>query len=79
MTDRTDPVLKQQDLPSDAEFPRLQDEQPPQGRDKRSELLYQRDLSIDPLKLIGNASLALHHHMAPADGSFDFGDEPDGD
>ena len=24
------------------------------------------DADIDPLKLIGNARLALHHHMAPA-------------
>ena len=24
------------------------------------------DKDIDPLKLVGNARLALHHHMAPA-------------
>ena len=24
------------------------------------------DQDIDPLKLVGNARLALHHHMAPA-------------
>lgn len=26
------------------------------------------DDDIDPLKLVGNARLALHHHMAPATG-----------
>lgn len=26
------------------------------------------DEEIDPLKLVGNARLALHHHMAPATG-----------
>lgn len=26
---------------------------------------------IDPLELVGNASLALHHHMAPAEGAFE--------
>ena len=31
---------------------------------------------VNPLELIGNASLALHHHMAPADGAFDLDSEP---
>ena len=26
---------------------------------------------VDPLELVGNASLALHHHMAPAEGAFE--------
>lgn len=26
---------------------------------------------VEPLELVGNASLALHHHMAPADGVLD--------
>ncbi len=33
------------------------------------------DEDIDPLKLVGNARLALHHHMAPATSETD----PDGD
>ena len=34
------------------------------------------DGDIDPLKLVGNARLALHHHMAPAtsDAESDAGD-----
>ena len=31
---------------------------------------------VSPLELIGNASLALHHHMAPADGGFELDGEP---
>lgn len=41
-----------------------------------TELSYNPADDVDPLELIGNAHLALHHHMAPADGSFDIdGDE----
>ena len=36
------------------------------------DLKYERDRDVDPLTLVANAGLALHHHMAPADGSFDF-------
>lgn len=36
------------------------------------DLEYERDSNVDPLTLAANAGLALHHHMAPADGSFDF-------
>jgi hypothetical protein len=28
---------------------------------------FEYDNDIDPLELIGNASLSLHHHMAPPD------------
>lgn len=35
------------------------------------ELHYVPVSDVNPLKLIGNAHLALHHHMAPADGGFD--------
>jgi hypothetical protein len=39
---------------------------------------YEPVADVDPLELLGNAYLALHHHMAPADGGFDLdqgGDE----
>ena len=35
------------------------------------DLNYEPARDVNPLELIGNASLALHHHMAPADGAFD--------
>lgn len=31
------------------------------------ELQYQRDASVHPLELVDRVSLALHHHIAPAD------------
>ncbi|WP_295590606.1 hypothetical protein [uncultured Lamprocystis sp.] len=41
------------------------------------ELEYRPAEDVHPLELIGNAFLALHHHMAPADGGFDLGGEDD--
>ncbi|MCX7590089.1 MAG: hypothetical protein N2255_00520 [Kiritimatiellae bacterium] len=35
------------------------------------DLAYQPDEDVNPLELLGNAYLALHHHMAPTDGGFD--------
>ena len=43
------------------------------------DLKYERDRDVDPLTLVTNAGLALHHHMAPADGSFDFEAEDETD
>jgi hypothetical protein len=34
---------------------------------------YTPSADVDPLALLGNAYLSLHHHMAPADGGFDLG------
>jgi hypothetical protein len=34
---------------------------------------YTPSTDVDPLALLGNAYLSLHHHMAPADGAFDLG------
>lgn len=46
---------------------------------EQCELHYEPAADVDPLELIGNAHLALHHHMAPADGGFDLEtDEDDG-
>jgi hypothetical protein len=41
------------------------------------ELKYKAVDDVHPLDLIGNAYLALHHHMAPADGGFDLGADED--
>ena len=41
------------------------------------DLQYKPAEDVHPLELIGNAYLALHHHMAPADGGFDLGGEDD--
>lgn len=45
-------------------------------RDDR-EPVFEPDQRIHPLELVGNASLALHHHMAPAEGAFDLGADDD--
>lgn len=37
----------------------------------RFDLAYQPVEDVNPLELLGNAYLAMHHHMAPADGGFD--------
>ena len=37
------------------------------------DLAYAPAEDVNPLELLGNAYLALHHHMAPADGGFDLG------
>jgi hypothetical protein len=32
---------------------------------------YDQAEEVDPLELIGNACLSLHHHMSPPDAGFD--------
>ena len=41
---------------------------PLKTRNEKAELAQ----GVDPMELIGNVDLALHHHMAPGDGAFDF-------
>jgi len=34
-------------------------------QEKRDIFEFEYDEDVDPLELVGNASLSLHHHMAP--------------
>lgn len=43
----------------------------PEQENKTLKFEYEPARDVNPLELVGNASLALHHHMAPADGAFD--------
>ena len=56
---------------------RIEDSKVVSGESGPFDLKYEPVDDVDPLELIGNAHLALHHHMAPADGGFDLGGEDD--
>lgn len=45
--------------------------------DTRFDLDYTPAEDVNPLELLGNAYLALHHHMAPAGGGFDLEQDDD--
>lgn len=66
-------LMSSQDLPADGS----KGSTPPSGESTSFDLSYKPADDVHPLDLIGNAYLALHHHMAPVDGGFDLGAEED--
>lgn len=58
-------------MPSSNESRDLQQEISEECSERHFDLAYEPVADVNPLELLGNCYLSMHHHMAPTDGGFD--------